>query len=328
MRPCAFVLTLGLALCGCNSDPGTGSRPAAANKKLTIAVIPKATSHEFWKSIHAGAAKAGKELGVEVIWKGPLSEADREAQINLVQDFITRRVDGICLAPLDSQSLLDPVREAKGEGIPTVVFDSGLNDLTGVVSYVATDNYAGGALAARRLGGLMGGSGNALLLRYTPGSQSSEQREQGFLETLRKEFPRITVVSDNEYAGASAESALDQSQQLLTRFGDRLDGVFTPCQHVSAGMLHALGERGLAGKVKFVGFDSSPELVRALRDKKLHGIVLQDPVQMAYLAVTTLVTHLRGEKVAARISTKEALATPENLDEPEVRRLLEPEQLD
>jgi len=121
--------------------------------KYTIAVIPKGTTHEFWKSVHYGVRQAAEELGnVAIFWKGPISEGDREGQINLVQDFITRGVDGICLAPLDSQALLPVVKEARSEGIPTVIFDSDLaDDGTEKVSYVATDNYAGGALGARRL---------------------------------------------------------------------------------------------------------------------------------------------------------------------------------
>jgi ribose transport system substrate-binding protein len=127
-----------------------GEQPA--DVKYRIAVIPKGTTHEFWKSVHAGAAKAAKEAGnVEVLWKGPLQENDAEGQINVVQEFITKKVDGIVLAPLDSQALIAPVKDAKQQGIPTVIFDSGLADESIIVSYVATDNYNGGRLAARRL---------------------------------------------------------------------------------------------------------------------------------------------------------------------------------
>jgi ribose transport system substrate-binding protein len=123
-----------------------------ANVKYRIAVIPKGTTHEFWKSVHAGAARAAREAGnVEILWKGPLQENDAEGQINVVQEFITKKVDGLVLAPLDSQALIAPVKDAQQQGIPTVIFDSGLADETGIVSYVATDNYHGGALAARRL---------------------------------------------------------------------------------------------------------------------------------------------------------------------------------
>ena len=141
------VLSLAVALAGCGdgesaAKPGAGS---TGKKKYRIAVIPKGTTHEFWKSVHAGAENAARELGnVEVIWKGPLLEDDRDGQISVVQDFVTRKVDGICLAPLDSQALIKYVHEAKQEGIPTVIFDSALDDESDIVSYVATDNFKGG----------------------------------------------------------------------------------------------------------------------------------------------------------------------------------------
>jgi ABC-type sugar transport system substrate-binding protein len=124
--------------------------------RYRIAVIPKGTTHEFWKSVHAGAAQAAKEEGdVEIFWKGPLQENDTGGQINVVQDFITKKVDGLVLAPLDSQALVDSVKDAKQHGIPTVIFDSALSDESVIVSYVATDNYLGGAMAARRLGAIL-----------------------------------------------------------------------------------------------------------------------------------------------------------------------------
>jgi ribose transport system substrate-binding protein len=201
-----------------------------------------------------------------------------------------------------------------------------MDDLRHAVSFVASDNVQGGVLGAKRLAELLGGKGNVILLRYAPGSQSTEERERGFLDTIRSEFPDIHILSSTEYAGASAEMALDKAQQLLAKHGERVDGVFTPCQHVSAGMLRALEERDLAGKVKFVAFDSSPELVKALRDKKIEGIVLQDPVSMAEQAVRTMVEHLKRKPVQSRIILGESVATPENMDESKIKTLLEPEQ--
>jgi ABC-type sugar transport system substrate-binding protein len=134
-----------------------GDDAAPANVKYRIAVIPKGTTHEYWKSVHEGASQAAKEVdNVEILWKGPLQENDTEGQINVVQDFITKKVDGLVLAPLDSQALITPVKDAKQHGIPTVIFDSALGDESSVVSYVATDNYLGGAMAARRLAELVG----------------------------------------------------------------------------------------------------------------------------------------------------------------------------
>src|SRR6185295_8196189 len=149
---------------------GPASGPSNAPSKLTIAVIPKGTTHEFWKSIHAGSVKAARELtakgtNVEVIWKGPLREDDREQQIQVVEGFLSQGVQGIVLAPLDSRALVRPVEEAKGAGIPTVIIDSGLQSDV-MVSFVATDNRKGGALAAQRMGEVLGGKGKVLMLRY------------------------------------------------------------------------------------------------------------------------------------------------------------------
>ncbi len=321
------MLAIAAGCSGANDSQGTqAARPK--RDKLLLAVVPKATSHEFWKSVHAGAVQGAAEADVDIVWKGPITESDREGQINVVQDFIAQGVDGICLAPLDSQALAPVVHEAHGAGIPTLLFDSGLDNTADTISFVATDNYHGGQVAARELGRLLGGQGRVIVLRYNVGSQSSEQREAGCLDTLAKEFPRIEILSSNEYAGDTADKALVKAQQLLLSFGDRVDGVFTPSQHASTGMLRALEEQGLAGKVKFIGFDAGPELVAALRAGKMHGLVLQDPVNMARLAVTTLAAHVRGQKVEARIGTGETLATPENLDQLAIQKLLSPPTLD
>lgn len=277
--------------------------------------------------MHAGAAQAASEIGgVEIIWKGPHREDDRDQQISIVQDFITSRVNGLVLAPLDSQALVPPVKDAQQEGIPTVIFDSGLDDASVTVSYVATDNYVGGAIAGREMGKRLKGEGDVILLRYNLGSESTEQRERGFLETLQKEFPKINILSENQYSGTTPETSLKVSEQLLQQFGDKVDGAFAVCEPNATGMLGALEGAGLAGKVVFIGFDPSPRMVDALRDGKMQGIVLQDPVQMGYQAVKTLVDHLEGRPVQARISTGEYIATRENMDDPKIKKLLSPAQ--
>ncbi len=314
-----------LTVFGCGAG---GPAERAERERPLIAVIPKATSHEFWKSVHAGAEHGGEEAGVDIIWKGPITESNREHQINLVQDFVAQGVDGICLAPLDSQALVPAVQEAHRSGIPVLIFDSGLDDTRDIVSFVATDNYHGGQIAGRHLGGLLDGKGRVIVLRQVVGSQSAERREQGCLDVLAEEFPDVEILSSDEYGGDTADKALVKSQQLLLTFGNKVDGIFTSTQHTATGMLRALEEQGLAGKVKFIGFDAGPELVAALAAGKMDGIVLQDPVGMASLAVTTLADHIRGKQVEKRISTGETLATPDNMHEPAVKRLLNPQQLD
>jgi ribose transport system substrate-binding protein len=183
-------------------------------------------------------------------------------------------------------------------------------------------------MAAHEIGKRLGSHGNVILLRYSVGSESTEQREQGFLDTLAKEFPKITILSENQYSGTTPLEAQNKALELLNQFGDRVHGWFAVCEPNTVGVLGALEQFGLAGKVSFVGFDPGPHLIAALAEGKMHGIVLQDPVAMGYLAVKSLVERLRGRPVDKRIPTGEALATPENMNDPEIKKLLEPEQAD
>jgi len=315
-----FVLLLAIAF-GCNrSKPG--------GKKLTIAVIPKGTSHEFWKSIHAGAIKAARELStpgaeVEVIWKGPLREDDREQQIQVVEGFASQGVNGIVLAPLDNRALARPVDEAKTAGVPTVIIDSALESQS-IVSFVATDNRKGGMLGADRLGELMGGKGKAILLRYAEGSASTEEREAGFLQEMKQKYPNIELISTDQYAGATRDTAKRASENLLNRFGDDVQGIFCPNESTTAGMLSALQDIGKAGKITFVGFDTSQMFIDAMGAKQLQGIVVQNPFNMGYLGVKTMVESLQGKPIEKRIDTGVTMITPDNLNAAETQALLHP----
>jgi ribose transport system substrate-binding protein len=314
-----------LLVTGCKQKESAGS-------KYRIAVIPKGTTHVFWKSIHAGAAKAEKELkelGIEIIWKGPLKEDDRESQIRVMEDFITRGVSGIVLAPLDDVALRMPVKDAANYGIPVVIIDSGLKS-DDYVSFVATDNYIGGRKGGEHLAHVLGGKGKVIMLRYQEGSASTMNREQGFLDVLKEKYPQIEVVSANQYGGATTESAYQASENLLAPLrtpdgGLKIDGIFCPNESTAFGMLRALQDSGLAGKVKYVGFDSSDRLVEALANDQIHGLVLQDPINMGYLGVKTMVAYLQGQKVDKKIDTGSEVATPENMNDPDIKRLLEPD---
>ena len=168
---------------GC-SKTGQQSASTSSGSGITIAVIPKGTTHVFWQSIHAGANKAAKELGVDVIWRGPLREDDRDAQVSEVEGFVSRGVSGIVLAPLDESALVGPVADAMSRKIPVVIFDSGLKG-DDYVSFVATDNLKGGRMAGERIAQSIGSKGKVVLLRYAEGHDSTGKREQGFLDAMK-----------------------------------------------------------------------------------------------------------------------------------------------
>lgn len=316
-----LILSLGVFAISCK-------KAEAPTKKFTIAVIPKGTTHEFWKSIHAGSNKAAAELAaqgttVDVIWKGPLREDDREQQIQVVEGFTAQAVDGIVLAPLDNRALVRPVADAQRAGVPTVIIDSGLESEE-IVSFVATDNRKGGSLAADRMGQLLNGKGKVLVLRYAEGSASTTEREEGFIGQMKQKFPDIQLVSTDQYAGATRDTAKRASENLLNRFGDEVQGIFTPNESSTAGMLLALQDIGKAGKVSFVGFDVSQTFIDALNANQLHGIVVQNPFNMGYLGVRAMVDSLLGRPVERKIDTGVMLVTKENMSAPEVQALLHP----
>ena len=292
----------------------------AAGEK--IAVIPKGTTHSFWKSVEAGARLAGTELGVEILWKGPLKEDDRAQQIGVVQQFVSSGVSAIVLAPLDDIALRTPVKSAAEHNIPVVIFDSALKGEAGkdFISFVATNNHRGGELGGEELARILGGKGKVVLLRYAEGSASTLEREAGFLAVMKK-YPGITMIVENRYAGATVSTAQDASMNLIDKVREA-DGIFCSNEPTTLGMLQALRQNELSGKKKFVGFDASDELVAGLRKGEIQDLVAQNPVKMGYEGVKAAILKIRGEKVEARIDSGAALVTKENVDSDEIQKLL------
>ncbi|HEV7501485.1 MAG TPA: substrate-binding domain-containing protein [Vicinamibacteria bacterium] len=325
------ALVVSLA-CGGGAGSGGGASPpagaSAAPATLTIAVIPKGTSHVFWQSIHAGAVKAAREVGAEIIWRGPLREDDRDSQVSEVEGFVSRGISGIVLAPLDDMALVGPVSSATRNKIPVVIIDSGLKG-GDYVSFVATDNAKGGRLGGEQLAKVLGGKGKVVLLRYAEGSASTNEREDGFLAAM-KAAPGVQVVSSNQYGGADVESAYKKSESLLSNYKQpdgrlSIDGIFCPNESTSFAMLRVLQDNGWAGKVHFVGFDASQNLVKGLADGQIDALVVQDPINMGYLGVKTLVAHIKGQPVDKRIDTGVRVATKENMDSPDMKDVLHPD---
>jgi ribose transport system substrate-binding protein len=322
MRRAALTLLL-----AANLACSRGATPSSASD-MTFAVIPKGTTHVFWQSVHAGARRAATEERVQIVWRGPLREDERDAQISEVENAIARRVSGIALAPLDEAALVAPVEAAARRNIPVVIFDSGLKG-ENYVSFIATDNLAGGRLAGEHLAKTLGGKGRVILLRYAEGHDSTGKREEGFLSAMR-EVPGIEVVSSNQYVGADVEGAYKRIEALLSQYvrPERqlgIDGLFAVNESSAFAMLRVLQDNGWAGKVHAIGFDASDYLIKGLRDGHLEGLIVQDPVRMGYLSVKTLVAHLKGQPVERRIDTGVHLITRDIMDQPEIQKLLKPD---
>jgi ribose transport system substrate-binding protein len=306
---CALV---GLAAAACSSR---------RSAETTIAVIPKGQAHVFWQSVRAGAERCAADERVSMIWTAPSSETDFTGQANIIEDFVNRRVNAIVLAPSHRKALVPATARAVREGIPVVIIDSGL-DFDQAVSFVATDNRQGGVLAARRMGELLGGTGSVAILGIAAGAGSGLEREGGFQETIRAEFPGIKVVG-YQFTESDRTRGLAVAEDFLTRFPD-LAGLFGSNESSAVAAARAVANRGLKGRVHIVGFDTSSDLLQAVRDGTIDALVAQQPYRMGCEGVRSAVSALHHQPVPARIDTGTVLVTRANIDSAEVQQLVAP----
>ncbi|MCS7314218.1 MAG: substrate-binding domain-containing protein [Bryobacterales bacterium] len=289
-------------------------------KARVIGVIAQGRSHLFWQSIHAGAIAAAREAGVEVLWNAPTSETDYAGQLQIMTAMINRRVDAIAVAPIDKKAMVGVVERAMREGIPVIIYDTGV-DTELFVARIATDNYAGGRLAGERVGQILGGKGKVLMVACQPGAASTLAREQGFEDVLREKFPAIRI-ADKRFGMSDFAKSLAVAENMLTAHPDA-DGMFASNETGSVGAAQALKAR--QSKTKLVGFDWSPSLLEDLKSGVIDSLVVQDPFRMGYEAVKAAVLKLNGGTPERIRNLPARLVTRENLNDPDVQRQLNPD---
>jgi ribose transport system substrate-binding protein len=284
--------------------------------------VPKATSHIFWQSVHAGVAAAGRDLKVDILWNSPSVETDFSRQIQIVDSMLVQGVDGLAVAASDRAALNASLDRAAQLRIPVTVFDSGV-DSTNYMTFLATNNYEAGQMGARKLAELLGGKGTVAMVLHMPGSYSTMERERGFDDVIKKEFPAIKIVAQ-QYGMSDRSKSMAAAENMLTA-NPSLDGIFCSTEPSSTGTSLALKERNLAGKVKFVAFDSSENMIEDLRAGIIDAMVVQDPFKMGYEAVKTLVDKLHGQIPPKRMDLSARVVTRQNLDRPDVHAVLFPD---
>jgi ribose transport system substrate-binding protein len=227
------------------------------------------------------------------------------------------------ISPGDVRALVGSVEAAVQAKIPVIVIDSGLQSAQ-QLSFVATDNYKGGVLGARRLGTVLEGKGKVILFRSRKGAAGTDARENGFLDAIKNQYPGIQVISSDQYAGGTNASSEKNATELLNRLGPEANGVFASNETAVIGMLAALRSTGLAKKIKFVGFDASARTLEALKSGEMQGVVVQDPMKMGYLGVRLMVDHLKGRNVEREVDTGCVMVTMDNLEKPAIADLINP----
>lgn len=307
----ALLAALALLAVACNRD-----------RQRRIAVIPKGTAHVFWQTVHAGAAAAGQEFHAQILWDGPPTETDYGRQLEIVDSMLNSHVDGMVVAAADRTTLNAALDRAARENVPVVIFDSGV-DSTNYVTFVATNNFEGGQLGARKLGQLLNGKGSVAMIENTPGSASTMERESGFKDVIAKEFPGIRIVAE-QYSMSDRAKGLSATENILTAHPD-LNGIFASSEPSSVGASQALKSRGLAGKIRLVAFDSSEGLVDDLSAGVIDALVAQDPYKIGYEAVRAVTEKLDGKTPTKKMDLSAVVITKADLEKPEIKQLLHPD---
>jgi ribose transport system substrate-binding protein len=334
MQPVKFIW-FALALWA-TSLPGCSAKTDMKKeaKLFRIAVIPKGTTHDHWKAVRAGALQAAQEFGdTEILWDGPSKEDERGRQQEIVERFAnTPTVHGIVLAPCDKTTLVEPVAGALAQHKYIVLIDSDLEERSDIrghdyyLGYVATNNHQGGVEAGKRVLELIRDkpSARVMMIRYQRGSESTEQRERGFRETIlsAQATKNIALIEPNDEAGATVSTAQPVAERLLQK-EKNLDVLFMPNESSTAGALAALEALGKLDQVKLVGFDMSQTLIEGLKAGKIQGLVLQDPFDMGYHAVKRIHDVLTGKPRPKDLIYYSGLGllTRQNMDDPKLKNL-------
>jgi ribose transport system substrate-binding protein len=291
--------------------------------KIEIAIVPKSNTAIFWKSVHSGIKLGAVALGgVEVLWRAPSKDDDLAQQISIVDQCISDGVSGIALAPLNKDAFAGSIAKAAKKKIPVLIFDSALKGTPGkdFISIVGIDNKKAGKIAGEQLVKLLGGRGKVVMLRVVVGQSNITDREEGFLETITK-YKDIHLIEKNLFVSGTSEETMIESMKIADKLKEA-NGIFCSYEQSTMGMLFALRNIKLAGKMKFVGFDTPTPAVEALKKGEISALVTQDPARMGYYSVKTIIDYIRGKKVPSKIDIDVRVITTENLNDPDIQRLI------
>ncbi len=313
-------------IAGC-SPSKDGASESSSSDRTTIAAIPKATGGDFWETVEVGARRAATELDIDLKWEGTVTETEIAEQTKIIENMINLGVDAIALAPLNNQAQRKPVQSAVDNGIPVVVFDSGV-DGNAHSSFVATDNELGGKLGAGYLSEQLSSKGKIIVFRYVQGTASTTKRSDGFIEAAKAAGHEI--VADPFSESGTLEGSKSVVANTFERFIQdgklAIDGVFAANLTATLGVSSAmddLRDSGIEVDITFVGFDSSKKLVEEVQSGKIDALIVQSPEKMGYLAVKTALAVSRGETVDALIDTGVEVVTAERLkNEADIRTLV------
>ena len=318
------VVLLAATLSGCSAVKQHETHVTVhSGGTIRLAVIPKSVGLDYWEKVHRGAlCAASQQRGVDVVWNGVTDETDVAGQIDLLQNYIGQGVNGLVYAATDSTALTDVSNTATSAGIKVLNIDSGTDPQPKNVPLLETNNIKGARLAADALSRAVGGKGGKVaIVAFHAGSQTNDQRVQGFTQGLKR-HKNLKLV-ETQYGENDYNQSLTVTQNVLTAHPD-LVGIFAANESSDVGAVEALRIANKIGKVKVVGWDTSPDEVEGVRDGSTSALISQDPFRMGYDGVKAAVADIRAHKTPRNEDTGVVVVTRKNLDDPKVRRFVTP----
>jgi len=292
---------------------------SAAEAKLYIPVISKGFQHQFWLAVKAGAEQAAKDLDVTITFEGPENESMVDKQMDMLQVAIDKNPAAICFAAVDSKAAIPLLQQAKEKGIPVIGFDSGV-DSDIPLSTAATDNVAAAALAADKMVELIGGAGQVAIIAHDQTSRTGIDRVKGFTDRVAEKYPNVTIVA-TQYGGGDQLRSTDLAKAII-QGNPELKGFFGANEGSIIGVMNAVQEFGMKGKLVVIGYDSGQQQMEAIRSGLLAGAITQDPIGIGYKAVEAAVKAVKGETLPLFIDTGFHWYDATNIDDPVIAALL------
>jgi ribose transport system substrate-binding protein len=313
------VVLLAAMITGC--APAAPAEPAApaADAKPYIPVISKGFQHQFWQAVKAGSEQAAKDLNVEITFEGPESEAMVDKQVEMFQTALDKKPAAICLAAVDSKAFQPLLEKAKAANIPVVGFDSGV-DSDIPVTTAATDNIAAAALAADKMAELIGGEGEVAVIAHDQTSRTGIDRVKGFTDQIASKYSKVTIV-DTQYGGGDQLKSTDLAKAIIQAHPN-LKGFFGANEGSIIGVLNAVKELGMEGKITVIGYDSGKQQMDAIRSGAEAGAITQNPVGIGYKCVEAALKAYKGETLPKTIDTGFMWYDKTNIDTPEIKAVL------
>jgi len=308
-----------LGACGSAQQSSSGqSSTAGTDGKTYIPIISKGFQHQFWQAVKSGAEKAAAELNVEISFEGPETEEQVDKQIEMLQAALDKNAKAIGFAALDSQAAIPLLQKAKEKNIPVIAFDSGV-DSDIPLATAATDNQKASALAADKMAELIGGEGEIAMVVHDQTSKTGVDRRDGFVNQIKEKYPNIKIV-DIQYSGDPLK-ATDLAKTIMQAHPN-LKGLFGSNEGAAIGVVNAVTEMKMEGKLVVIGFDSGKQQIEAIKSGKMAGAITQNPVGIGYETVKAAVAAIKGEKVEKNIDTGFYWYDKTNIDQPDIQAVL------